>query len=515
MSRKYKDILLFGITGVLIGSIMAISGILITDIFFKWIVVVLSVLILVASLGTVVIAIIANRSYLKDEGGELADVLKTSFQRKLLKDGYRQEILNRIVNNINSKNTVSFSHQTINFLIIDLRKAKKKLSKSDFKKIRNLYLINTLKKENKQLDEIDRLNFKRVTEYERNIESIEEFYNIIIDVTKPYLQICSINYITTFLADEFEFIEKIIKQNNNKFDEIANVIYKEIFGTVNYSLSEIKQKIEKCPMDELIFYLNEILDMKKKNYQVTRYLIDNPLNILLDDARLGKITIDNFKEKGLIYLLSKRQQEDTNLKEIQNKINFFIKWMEHDSDSVLIYGNPYPNGHPKDKWHRYVTETIMTLSTTEETFENKIEILYQLTKHIYNLFQTHPLCEIEQKDNHKIKEIIKTVFEEEYIKLSSSRIKDYSNAPNFALIPEMPMYTRGELGLNAYLKRLTTSLDEKLSWKKQGSMSVDGINGMIDIYEGYLPSGKRYKTLYVNMCGTANSITAPKGFKFI
>lgn len=44
-------------------------------------------------------------------------------------------------------------------------------------------------------------------------------------------------------------------------------------------------------------------------------------------------------------------------------------------------------------------------------------------------------------------------------------------------------------------------------------MSVDGINGMIDIYEGYLPSGKRYKTLYVNMYGTANSTTAPKGFK--
>ena len=83
----------------------------------------------------------------------------------------------------------------------------------------------------------------------------------------------------------------------------------------------------------------------------------------------------------------------------------------------------------------------------------------------------------------------------------------------YGLVPEKPIYTNGVSGSNAYLERLTTTLGEKLSWERQGSMSVDGINGMIDIYEGYLPSGKRYKTLFVNMYGTANSTTAPKGFR--
>lgn len=83
----------------------------------------------------------------------------------------------------------------------------------------------------------------------------------------------------------------------------------------------------------------------------------------------------------------------------------------------------------------------------------------------------------------------------------------------YGLVPEKPIYTNGVSGSNAYLERLTTTLGEKLSWERQGSMSVDGINGMIDIYDGYLPSGKRYKTLYVNMYGAANSATAPKGFK--
>lgn len=89
------------------------------------------------------------------------------------------------------------------------------------------------------------------------------------------------------------------------------------------------------------------------------------------------------------------------------------------------------------------------------------------------------------------------------------------NDAEYGLVPEKPIYTNGISGSNAYLERLTTTFGEKLSCEKQGSMSIDGITGMIDIYECYLPSGKRYKTLYVNMYGTANSTTSPKGFKLI
>ncbi len=90
---------------------------------------------------------------------------------------------------------------------------------------------------------------------------------------------------------------------------------------------------------------------------------------------------------------------------------------------------------------------------------------------------------------------------------------DNLDDPEYGLVPEKPIYTNGVSGSKAYLNRLTTALGEELSWERQGSMSVEGINGMIDVYEGYLPSGKRYKTLYVNMYANANSTTAPKGFK--
>ena len=43
-------------------------------------------------------------------------------------------------------------------------------------------------------------------------------------------------------------------------------------------------------------------------------------------------------------------------------------------------------------------------------------------------------------------------------------------------------------------------------------MSVDGINGMVDVYDTYLPSGEEYKTIYINMYGASNSTFAPKGF---
>ena len=62
------------------------------------------------------------------------------------------------------------------------------------------------------------------------------------------------------------------------------------------------------------------------------------------------------------------------------------------------------------------------------------------------------------------------------------------------------------------MEELKTTLGEKLTWNRKGSTSVEGVNGIIDIYESTLPSGKPYKTLYVNMYGSTNSKRIPKGF---
>lgn len=85
--------------------------------------------------------------------------------------------------------------------------------------------------------------------------------------------------------------------------------------------------------------------------------------------------------------------------------------------------------------------------------------------------------------------------------------------PEYGLVPNKPVYTQGVNGSHKYLDGLKTSLGETLTWNRRGSMGVEGVNGMIDIYDSTLPNGKAYKTVYVNMYGSSNSTKIPKGFK--
>ncbi len=84
--------------------------------------------------------------------------------------------------------------------------------------------------------------------------------------------------------------------------------------------------------------------------------------------------------------------------------------------------------------------------------------------------------------------------------------------PEYGFVAGKPIYTNGVDGSNEYLEGLKTSLGEELTWNRTGSLSVEGMNGIVDVYESTLPSGKPYKTLYVNMYGSTNSKKIPKGF---
>lgn len=84
--------------------------------------------------------------------------------------------------------------------------------------------------------------------------------------------------------------------------------------------------------------------------------------------------------------------------------------------------------------------------------------------------------------------------------------------PDYGLVPEKPVYVKGVEGSEEYLRNLRTSLGEIVTWERRGSLAVDNVNGMVDIYEIILPSGKLYKTIYLNMYGMQNSTKAPKGF---
>ena len=88
---------------------------------------------------------------------------------------------------------------------------------------------------------------------------------------------------------------------------------------------------------------------------------------------------------------------------------------------------------------------------------------------------------------------------------------------DFGLVPEKPIFTlalKSVEGEKEYLGRLYTSNGEKIKYNRRGSMSANGINGIIDIYDTYLPSGQLYKTIYINMYGAKCSMRAPAGFSF-
>ena len=84
--------------------------------------------------------------------------------------------------------------------------------------------------------------------------------------------------------------------------------------------------------------------------------------------------------------------------------------------------------------------------------------------------------------------------------------------PMYGLVRNKPIYTFLPEGSREYLSKLRTLDGESIEWKRRGSVFLEEINGPVDIYDGFLPSGKLYRTLYVNMYCAYNSTTIPAGF---
>jgi uncharacterized membrane protein len=91
------------------------------------------------------------------------------------------------------------------------------------------------------------------------------------------------------------------------------------------------------------------------------------------------------------------------------------------------------------------------------------------------------------------------------------------NDIDFGLVPSKPIFTlalKSVDGEEEYLNKLYTTNGQKIKYHRRGSLSVDSINGIIDIYDIFLPSGKFYKTIYINMYGAKESTKTPEGFTF-
>ncbi len=99
--------------------------------------------------------------------------------------------------------------------------------------------------------------------------------------------------------------------------------------------------------------------------------------------------------------------------------------------------------------------------------------------------------------------------------LSSSSASQNELNNKLGLFPNSPIYTNGIDQQHNYLQCLRSIDGDTLKWVLRGSISVDGIQGVVNIYDAYLSSGNEYKTVYLNANGIACPAYAPKGFSYV
>ncbi len=128
------------------------------------------------------------------------------------------------------------------------------------------------------------------------------------------------------------------------------------------------------------------------------------------------------------------------------------------------------------------------------------------------------LPDLENASPEEALDAIIKIQEEETVKNLKENSKNQPNNEEdveFGLVPEKPIYTLARMSVDGereYLNQLYTENGVKIKWSRLGSTSADGVSGMIDIYDTYLPSGEPYKTIYINMYGGKKSEKAPVGF---
>ena len=90
----------------------------------------------------------------------------------------------------------------------------------------------------------------------------------------------------------------------------------------------------------------------------------------------------------------------------------------------------------------------------------------------------------------------------------------YLNDPQYGLKPEKPVFINGFGPHHIYLDALCTPDGVELKNDRRGSMQVSGIEGPVDVYDLFLPNGKKYMTIYLCLYGSKNSVIAPRGLCF-
>lgn len=98
--------------------------------------------------------------------------------------------------------------------------------------------------------------------------------------------------------------------------------------------------------------------------------------------------------------------------------------------------------------------------------------------------------------------------------LSVQNIESQENIEDemYGLCMEKPLYANGHDDAESFLNQLKSSLGEDLTWEQNETLDVEGIGGKVIVYSSSLPSGKSYRTVYVNEHGINADKKIPKGF---
>lgn len=98
--------------------------------------------------------------------------------------------------------------------------------------------------------------------------------------------------------------------------------------------------------------------------------------------------------------------------------------------------------------------------------------------------------------------------------LSVQNLENQENAEDemYGLCMKKPIYANSHDDAEMFLNQLKSSLGEDLTWEQRETLDVEEIGGKVIVYNSSLPSGKSYKTIYVNEHGINADKRVPKGF---
>ncbi len=87
---------------------------------------------------------------------------------------------------------------------------------------------------------------------------------------------------------------------------------------------------------------------------------------------------------------------------------------------------------------------------------------------------------------------------------------------NYGLTPTKPIRTKNATEQRRVLKTLHSIKGDRITWEQRGGFYVESVNGIVEVFDGYLPSGEEYKTIYLCVDGIGTRAAAiPKGFSYV